>query len=65
MSGLHGVKRGYTRRLRCPFGITYPVTPQVGELFFRTDEKKLYIFVGLGEPGTTVGWFNLKHAQYA
>ena len=58
-------KKGYANTLRCPYGVTLPVAPLVGSLFFRTDELKIYIFLGIGEPGTTAGWFNLKSAQYS
>lgn len=65
MPGNHGLKRGFTRRIRVPYGAAFYATPLVGELFYRTDLKQLFVFVGLGEPGTTTGWFNLKNAQYS
>ena len=48
-------------------GTSFPVTPVVGQFFYRTDStpKKLYIFLGAGVPGTTSGWFDLCHAYYA
>ena len=46
---------------------SFPVAPLVGQLIFRSDTtpKKLWIFLGLGVPGTTSGWFDLTHAYYA
>lgn len=39
---------------------------KVGQLWFATDTYKLYVFVGIGQPGANAkGWFNLKNAQYA
>jgi hypothetical protein len=48
-------------------GTAFPLTPIVGQLFERTDltPKKVYVFLGLAVPGTTVGWFCLNHAYYA
>jgi len=48
-------------------GTVFPATPIVGQLFFRSDTtpKMLYIFLGIGVPGTTAGWFDLCHAFYA
>ena len=46
---------------------SFPVSPLVGQLIFRSDTtpKKLWIFLGLAVPGTTDGWFDLTHAYYA
>ena len=66
MPGQHSVKgRGSTWRMRVPKGTAFPAGPQVGELFYRTDLKALFLFIGVGEVGTTSGWFNLKQAVYA
>ena len=48
-------------------GTAFPLTPIVGQLYFRSDStpKMLYIFLGVGVPGTSSGWFNLNHAYYA
>lgn len=48
-------------------GASFPLLAdsKVGQFFYRTDLKAPYVFIGVGEPGTTSGWFNLKHAQYA
>ena len=48
-------------------GTVFPATPIVGQLFFRSDTspKMLYIFLGIGVPGTSAGWMNLCHAYYA
>ena len=48
-------------------GTAFPLTPIVGQLYFRSDTtpKCLWIFIGLGVPGTTSGWFNLLNAYYA
>jgi hypothetical protein len=66
MHGLSSLLFGkMTGRTRIQYGTSFPLQPKVGELFYRTDETKMYIFIGVGEPGTTSGWFNLKNAQYA
>ena len=65
MAGQNGLKRGLTKRVRIPCGVAFLLNPKSGEIMFRTDQKKLWIFLGLAEPGTTSGWFNLKYAQYA
>lgn len=45
---------------------TNPIGAPLGALFFRTDELKLYIMIGVGAAGADArGWFNLKNAQYA
>ena len=54
-----------TGRMRVSYGTSFPQGPNLGELFYRTDETKMYIFIGVGAPGTTSGWFPLKNAQYA
>ena len=48
-------------------GTSFPVAPIVGQMFERTDlsPKKVYIFLGVGVPGTTSGWFDLTYAYYA
>jgi hypothetical protein len=48
-------------------GTVFPATPIVGQLFFRSDTtpKSLWIFIGVGVPGTTSGWFNLMNSYYA
>ncbi len=51
--------------MRPTSGAAFPASPLVGETFYRTDLKAPFMFIGVGEPGTTSGWFNLKHAQYA
>ena len=51
--------------MRANSGTSFPITPQIGEFFYRTDTKALFVFIGLGEVGTTDGWFNLKQAVYA
>jgi hypothetical protein len=53
--------------LRPNSGTSFPASAdsKVGQIFYRSDEKKIYCFIGVGEPGTTSGWFNLKNAQYA
>ena len=58
-------KKGYSTRSRVNYGTAFPADPLMGELFFRTDLKALYIQIGVGEVGTTSGWFNLKQAVYA
>jgi len=54
-----------TRRVRIPYGSSFPKDPKVGELYYRTDLKAVFIFIGVGEVGTSNGWFNLKQAVYA
>ena len=48
-------------------GTAFPLTPIVGQLYFRSDTtpKMLFIFLGVGVAGTTSGWFNLMNAYYA
>ena len=39
---------------------------KVGQIWYATDTYKLYVFLGIGQPGCNAkGWFNLKNAQYA
>jgi len=55
--------------LRPGSGTSFPASPNIGQFFHRTDENKMYVFIGVGQPGTyppvNGGWFNLKYAQYA
>lgn len=49
-------------------GTAFPVTPVIGQLFFRSDTTPKMLFIYLGAPpipGTDSGWFNLNHAYYA
>lgn len=57
----------WSKTLRVPVGSgANPDGAPLGALFFRTDELKLYIQIGVGAPGADAkGWFNLKNAQYA
>jgi hypothetical protein len=65
MQGLASVKKFFGRTAIVPYGIAFPASPKMGQLFFRTDLKAMFIFIGVGEIGTTSGWFNLKQAVYA
>ena len=53
------------KKMRSDSGASFPAAPVVGQFFYRTDLKAPFVFVGIGEPGTTDGWFNLKQALYA
>ena len=60
------VKKGYSSRTRVNYGTAFPLKPLNGELFFRTDLKAIYLWIGIGEVGADgAGWFNLKQAVYA
>jgi len=59
------MKKGTTWRQYTPSGAAFPPTPMPAEKFYRTDLKALFVFIGVGEVGTTDGWFNLKQAVYA
>ena len=65
MHGLLKLKKAFGNRVIVPYGSSFPLQPFYGELFYRTDLKALFIFIGIGEVGTTSGWFNLKQAVYA
>jgi len=44
----------------------FSANPIVGQLWYATDTYKIYIFLGIGQPGCNAkGWFNLKSAQYS
>lgn len=66
MHGLVSQMANKTTMRPRPFYCTaFPADPRVGEMVYRTDLKALFVFVGVGEPGTTSGWFNLKNALYS
>ena len=48
-------------------GVAFPLTPIVGQLYFRSDTtpKTLWIFIGVGVAGTTSGWFSLMNSYYS
>ena len=66
MHGLYGQKKAYGFGTRPYCDASFPVKPLPNEIFYNTTDKKMYIFIGIGEPGCDAnGWFNLKNAQYS
>lgn len=56
MFGIHSFKKGFGFRSRAPYGTSFPLNPHTGDFFYRTDLKRAYTFIGVGEPLTTSGW---------
>jgi hypothetical protein len=66
MHGLISMMQNKTTTRARPFYCTaFPADPRVGEHVYRTDLKAEFVFIGVGEAGTTTGWFNLKNALYS
>jgi len=65
--GAQNLNQNQLRAAIVETGVAFPLTPIVGQLYFRSDTtpKMLFIFLGVGVAGTTSGWFNLMNAYYA
>jgi hypothetical protein len=65
--GSQDFKQNQLKQVVVDTGTSFPVSPINGQLFFRSDltPKQLFIFIGVGVPGTTAGWFSVMHSYYA